>query len=186
MLSKEMPLRDNAELTGSPLLKGFTFLSAKPVLLICNNSDDDENPPKMPRIPENVEIMVVRGKLEMEIAEMGAEEAKEFLLAYNIEASLLARVIRRSLEIAHLVSFFTFVENEVRSWTVPRGTSALEAAGLIHSDMKKGFIRAEVLPYDELVKCGDFAEAKKDGRLRLEGKEYLVQDGDIIRFRFSV
>lgn len=186
ILSEEKPLRDRPEMAASPLLRGFTFLSAKPLLLISNNSDEDEDPPKMPHIPENVEVMVVRGKLEMEIGEMEPEEAKEFLSAFHIETSLIDRVIRRSLDVSNLISFFTVVENEARSWTVTKGTSAIEAADLIHSDMKKGFIKAEVLPYDQLVRYGSFSEAKKDGHLHLEGKKYIVQDGDIIRFRFNV
>jgi ribosome-binding ATPase YchF (GTP1/OBG family) len=186
ILAEEKPLRDDTEIAASPVLKGFTFLSAKPLLLISNNSDEDEDPPIMPRIPDNIEIMVVRGKLEMEIAEMAPEEAEEFLSAFHIERSLLDRVIQRSLAVSNLISFFTIVENEVRSWTVAKGFSALEAADLIHSDMRKGFIRAEVLPYDQLVKYGNFSEAKKEGQLRLEGKDYVVQDGDIIKFRFSV
>lgn len=186
ILSEGRPLRDNLEIGTSPLLKGFTFLSAKPLLLISNNSDEDEKPPAMPRIPKRIEVMVVRGKLEMEIGEMGPEEAKEFLTAFHIETSLIDRVIRRSFAVCNLISFFTVVENEVRSWTVPKGTSAIEAADLIHSDMRKGFIKAEVLPYDQLARYGSFSEAKKDGHLHLEGKNYTVQDGDIIRFRFNI
>ena len=186
ILSEDKPLRDNPEIATFPLLRGFTFLSAKPMLVISNNSDEDEDLPEMPHIPKNIEVMVVRGKLEMEIAEMGPEEAKEFLAAFHIESSLLDRVIKRSLVASNLISFFTVVENEVRSWTVTQGTLAIDAADLIHSDMKKGFIKAEVLPYDQLAKYGNLSEAKKDGNLHLEGKEYKVQDGDIIRFRFSV
>lgn len=186
ILSEERPLRDDTEIATSPLLKGFTFLSAKPMLVIANNSDEDEDPPEMPHIPEDIEVMVVRGKLEMEIGEMEPEEAREFLSAFHVERSLIDRVIKRSFAVANLISFFTFVEDEVKSWTVTKGTSAIEAADLIHSDMKKGFIKAEVLPYSQLVKYGDFSEAKKEGRLHLEGKKYIVQDGDIIRFRFSV
>jgi GTP-binding protein YchF len=186
ILSEDRPLRDDTEIATSALLKGFTFLSAKPMLVISNNSDEDEEPPKMPHIPNSIGVMVVRGKLEMEIEEMGPEEAKEFLSAFHIESSLLDRVIKRSFAVSNLISFFTVVENEVRSWTVTKGTSAIEAADLIHSDMKKGFIKAEVLAYDQLARYGNFSEAKKDGHLKLEGKEYQVQDGDIIRFRFSV
>ncbi|UCH00799.1 MAG: redox-regulated ATPase YchF [Deltaproteobacteria bacterium] len=186
ILSEERPLRDNTEIAVSPLLKGFTFLSAKPMLVIANNSDEDEAPPKMPHIPKDIDVMVVRGKLEMEIGEMEPEEAREFLSAFRIERSLIDRVIKRSLAVTNLISFFTVVEDEVRSWTVTKGTSAIEAADLIHSDMKKGFIKAEVLPYDRLVRYGNFSGAKKDGHLHLEGKKYIVQDGDIIRFRFSV
>jgi GTP-binding protein YchF len=186
ILSEDRPLRDDTEIATSALLKGFTFLSAKPMLVISNNSDEDEEPPKMPHIPNSIGVMVVRGKLEMEIEEMGPEEAKEFLSAFHIESSLLDRVIKRSFAVSNLISFFTVVENEVRSWTVTKGTSAIEAADLIHSDMKKGFIKAEVLAYDQLARYGNFSEPKKDGHLKLEGKEYQVQDGDIIRFRFSV
>ena len=96
------------------------------------------------------------------------------------------RVIKGSLAITNLISFFTVAENEVRSWSIPRGTPALDAADAVHSDMKKGCIKAEVLPYDQLIRYGGFLEAKKDGNLRLEGKDYIVQDGDIIRFRFNV
>jgi GTP-binding protein YchF len=186
MLSEDTPLSDNPEIIDSPLLKGFTFLSAKPMMVIANNSDEDEEPPKMTRIQKNIEVMAVRGKLEMEIAEMEPEEAEEFLSAFHIERSLLSRVIMRSLAACNLISFFTVEGNEVRSWTITRGTTAIQAADHIHSDMKKGFIRAEVLPYDQLMKYGNAAEAKKEGHLRLEGKDYLVQDGDIIKFRFSV
>jgi GTP-binding protein YchF len=186
ILSEDRPLRDHTEIATSALLKGFTFLSAKPMLVISNNSDEDQEPPKMPHIPDRIGVMVVRGKLEMEIEEMGPEEAKEFLSAFHIESSLLDRVIKRSFAVSNLISFFTVVENEVRSWTVTKGTSAIEAADLIHSDMKKGFIKAEVLAYDQLARYGNFSEAKKDGHLKLEGKEYQVQDGDIIRFRFSL
>jgi GTP-binding protein YchF len=186
MLSEDRPLSDNPEIIDSPLLKGFTFLSAKPMMVIANNSDEDEEPPKMTRIQKNIEVMAVRGKLEMEIAEMEPEEAEEFLFAFHIERSLLNRVIMRSLAACNLISFFTVEGNEVRSWTITRGTTAIQAADHIHSDMKKGFIRAEVLPYDQLMKYGNAAEAKKEGHLRLEGKDYLVQDGDIIKFRFSV
>ena len=186
ILSEDKPLRDNSEIANSPLLRGFAFLSSKPMLVISNNSDEDENLPMMPRIPKNVELMVVRGKLEMEIGEMGHEEAQEFLAAFNIEVSLIDRVIKRSFAASDLISFFTIVENEVRSWSITKGTSAIDAADLIHSDMKKGFIKAEVLPFDTLAKYGNLSEAKKDGHVKLEGKEYMVQDGDIIKFRFNV
>jgi GTP-binding protein YchF len=186
MLSQDHPLRNSPEIAASPILKGFTFLSAKPQMIIANNSDDDEEPPKMSRIPGDMEVMAVRGKLEMEIAQMDAEEAEEFLSAYNIDRSLIDRIIKRCLSACNLISFFTVEGSEVRSWTIPHGTTALDAAEFIHSDMKKGFIRAEVLAYDQLMISGSLANAKKDGHLRLEGKTYQVQDGDIVKFRFSV
>jgi hypothetical protein len=185
-LSQDRPLRNSPELAASPILRGFTFLSAKPRMAIANNSDDDEEPPGMSRIPEDIEVMVVRGKLEMEIAQMEPEEAEEFLSAFHVDRSLLDTVIKGCLDTCNLISFFTIEGSEVRSWTIPEGTTALDAAEFIHSDMKKGFIRAEVLAYDQLMTSGSLANAKKNGHLRLEGKTYQVQDGDIIKFRFSI
>ena len=182
----DYPLRNNPEIAASPLLKGFTFLSAKPQMVIANNSDDDEELPEMVGIPEDIEVMVVRGKLEMEIAEMEPEEAEEFVTAFHVDRSLLDRIIKRCLATCKLLSFFTVEGNEVRSWTIPDGTTAIDAADFIHSDMKKGFIRAEVLAFEQLMRNGSVADAKKEGHLRLEGKTYRVQDGDIIKFRFSI
>ncbi|MFW6148100.1 MAG: DUF933 domain-containing protein, partial [Thermodesulfobacteriota bacterium] len=185
-LSQDIPLRNIPETAASPLLKGFTFLSAKPQLVIANNPDDDEKPPEMSKIPEGIKIMAVRGTLEMELAQMDPEDAEEFLSLYHVDQSLLDRVIKQCLATCNLISFFTLEGSEVRAWTIPAGTSALDAAEVIHSDMKKGFIRAEVLAYDQLMVSGSLANAKKDGHLRLEGKTYQVQDGDIIKFRFSI
>ena len=130
--------------------------------------------------------MVIRGKLEQELAQMSNEEAAEFLDEFNISASAMDRVIKRSYELLGLISFFTFVESEVKAWTVKNDTSAVDAAGVIHSDMKKGFIRAEVVSYDNLMSTGSFHEARQKGHVRLEGKTYTVQDGDVITFRFNV
>jgi len=186
ILERGRPLRMSPELATVPLLKGFTFLSSKPQLVIINNDDDDESLPEWNATPENIEICVVRGRIEMEISLMSEEEAKEFLVEYHIEKSALDRVISRSYKILSLISFFTVVEDEVKAWTIGQGTPALEAAGEVHSDMQKGFIRAEVLSYNDLQKYGSFKDAKGVGRVRLEGKEYTVQDGDIINFRFNI
>jgi ribosome-binding ATPase YchF (GTP1/OBG family) len=129
---------------------------------------------------------VARGRLEMEIASMSPEEAKEFLAEYHIEKSALDRVIASSYKILNLISFFTGGDDEVKAWTIIRGTRALEAAGEVHTDMQKGFIRAEVLAYNDLHEYGSVKDARGAGRVRLEGKEYIVQDGDIINFRFNV
>ena len=137
-------------------------------------------------MPGYVEMLVVRGRLEKEIASMTPEEAEEFLVAYHIEKSALDRVIKSSYELLDLISFFTVLNEEVRAWTIKGGTSALDAAGAVHSDMQKGFIRAEVLSFQDLKTYGSFQEAKKVGHVRLEGKEYPVEDGDIINFRFNV
>lgn len=180
------PLRDNPELACSPLLRGYTFLSAKPVLVLFNNHDEDDAFPDWVKTGKKMNAMVVRGALEMELATMSPEDAAEFLGAYDIRTTVRHRVIQRSYELLGLISFFTVVEDEVKAWTVKKGTIALDAADIIHSDMKKGFIRAEVVAYGDLIQSGSYQEAKKGGLVRLEGKEYLVADGDIIHFRFNV
>ena len=131
-------------------------------------------------------IQAVKGRLEMEIAAMSEEDAEEFLAEYGIVESALDRIIKESYQILNLIAFFTVGDDEVKAWTIDKGTIALQAAGEIHSDIQKGFIRAEVLAYDDLVKYGSFKEAKNAGRVRLEGKEYVVEDGDIINYRFNV
>ena len=182
VLENSQPLRIKLELASAPALRGFTFLSAKPQLIIINNEDEDETMPPWNLEPEGL----VRGRLEMEIAAMSPEEAEEFLVAYHIEKSALDRVIMSSYSLMNLISFFTVVHDEVRAWTITSGTSALNAAGTVHSDMEKGFIRAEVLSFQHLKEHGSFQEAKKKGDVHLEGKEYIVQDGDVISFRFNV
>lgn len=186
LLDNGEPLRNNPELASSPLLKGFTFLSAKPQLVIINNDDDNDSLPEWASENKDLAIQAVRGRLEMDIASMNEEDAMEFFAEYNIKESALDRIIRESYRILDLISFFTVGEDEVKAWTIKKDTIALEAAGEIHSDIQKGFIRAEVLAYDDLIKYGTFKDAKAAGRVRLEGKEYLVQDGDIINYRFNV
>jgi GTP-binding protein YchF len=186
LLENGKPLRMSPELANSPLLKGFTFLSAKPQLVIINNDDDNESLPLWESSPEKIELAMARGRLEMEIASMSPEEAKEFLTEYHIEKSALDRVIASSYKTLNLISFFTGGDEEVKAWTIIRGTKALEAAGEVHTDMQKGFIRAEVLAYNDLHEYGSIKDARGAGRVRLEGKEYIVQDGDIINFRFNV
>lgn len=186
LLEENRPLRSDLELALSPELRGFTFLSAKPRLLIINNDDEDELFPSWSSPPEPAEVLVVRGSLEKEVASLPPEEAEEFMTAYHIETSALDRVIRSSYELLDLISFFTVGEDEVRAWTISRGTTALEAAGVIHSDIQQGFIRGEVISFEELKRLGSLQEAKKAGQVRLEGKEYVVRDGDIVHFRFNV
>jgi ribosome-binding ATPase len=184
LLEAETPLRENPVLSSAPLLRGFTFLSAKPMLTLLNNADDDDETPEMGLSSES--NMLIKGKLEQEICEMTTEEAAEFLAEFNITASAKDRVIRRSYELMGLISFFTVGEDEVRAWTIRKETEAVESAEVIHSDIKKGFIRAEVVSYNDLMAAGSYAEARKRGTVRLEGKTYRVQDGDIINFRFNV
>ncbi len=186
LLEHEIPLRSNRELATHPTLRGFTFLSAKPQLVMINNDDEDETMPRWQRKPDNAEMMIIRGRLEMDIANMTPEEAEEFIEAYNIKESALDRTINASYRLLNLISFFTTGEQEVRAWSVPANTPAIEAAGTVHTDMKKGFIRAEVVSFEDLKKHGSFQAVKKAGVMRLEGKEYAVKDGDIIHFRFNV
>jgi len=186
LLEQGVPLRSDLQLASAPLLKGFTFLSAKPMLILVNNDDEDESLPAWDQKPEGVDLFVVRGSLEKEIASLSPEEAKEFLEAYHIQESALDRVIRHSFHILNRISFFTVGPDEVKAWPIPKGTPALEAAGSVHSDIKQGFIRAEVVAFDDLRSHSGFNEAKKAGLVRLEGKTYEVKDGDIINFRFNI
>lgn len=186
MLENGEPLRSDFELASAPLLRGFTFLSAKPQLVVINNDDEDESIPDLKKLPKSLEILFVRGRLEMDIGSMQPDEAREFQTEYHIESSALDRVIMASRHLLKLISFFTVLNDEVRAWTVTEGCPVLEGAGTVHSDIKKGFIRAEVLAFDHFKQYGSFQEAKKAGQVRLEGKEYRIQDGDILTFRFNI
>jgi len=186
MLEAQNPLRDDPALATAHQLKGYTFLSAKPLLLLFSNDDEDKRLPAWDGSPEIPNALTIRGKLEMELSELPPEEAAEFSAAYQIEGFARERVIRHSCNVLGLISFFTVVNNEVRAWMVPGGTPALEAADVIHSDMKRGFIRAEVIAFEDLTVAGSYQKAKKEGKVRLEGKTYVVQDGDVITFHFNV
>jgi ribosome-binding ATPase len=133
-----------------------------------------------------VETMVVRGKLEMEMTQLSDAEAAAFRQDFGLSGSALDRVIGRSFALLNLATFFTVGDDEVRAWTIPRKVPAVEAAGAVHTDMQKGFIRAEVVAYEDLHRTGDHASARRQGLVRLEGKTYPVKDGDIINFRFNV
>ena len=184
-LAAEIPLRD-IEITQEENLNisGFGFLTLKPVLVVFNI---EESQPEVQADYPHKESMVVslKGKLEMELAQLPGEDAQLFMADYEIEELSLNRIIRYSYDLLGLQSFFTVGPDEVRAWTVQRGATAPEAAGKIHSDLQKGFIRAEVIHYDDLVALGGMPEARAKGKLRLEGKEYIVQDGDVLTIRFS-
>jgi ribosome-binding ATPase len=166
------------------MLGGFGLLSLKPLLRVINAGDDASDDSFADLVDE--QTLVLRGKLEAEIAQMTPDEASEFLTDFGISEPGLNRAIRFSFEMLGLESFFTVGEDEVRAWTIERGTPAPVAAGVIHSDLQKGFIRAETIAYDDLMALGSMAEARKHGKLRLEGKEYIVQDGDILNIRFNL
>ncbi|GAB6909365.1 conserved hypothetical protein [Desulfosarcina cetonica] len=185
-LDQEIPLRRFPDIAAAKILRGYAFLSAKPMLILFNNDDENDDLPDAAHLPEDEACMVIRAKLEQELAQMSEDEATEFLAEFNITASATDRVVQRSYELMGLMAFFTVGEDEVRAWTIARDTDAVDAAEVIHSDIKKGFIRAEVLAYDDLMAAGSYAEARKKGTVRLEGKTYKVLDGDIINFRFNV
>jgi ribosome-binding ATPase len=185
-LDNEIPLRRSPELAQAPLLRGYAFVSAKPMLVLFNNQDENNQLPEMDSATADETCMVIRARLERELAQMSEEDAKDFLSEFDITASAMDRVISKSYALLGLVSFFTVGPDEVRAWTIKSGTPALQAAGVIHSDIQKGFIRAEVLSYEDLMEAGTYAEARKKGTVRLEGKTYEVRDGDIITFRFNV
>ncbi|MFZ5563884.1 MAG: DUF933 domain-containing protein [Thermodesulfobacteriota bacterium] len=185
LLESGTPVRTHPEIAAAPLLRGFSLLSAKPLLVLINNDEEDTALP-IGTPPAGLELMVVRGKLEHEISRMADEEAAEFLREFGIDEPAIHRAIRRSYAMLGLISFFTVGEDEVRAWTIKKGALAPEAAGTIHSDMQKGFIRAEVVAYSDLVDAGSYAEARKRGTVRLEGKTYEMADGDIVNIRFNV
>ncbi len=186
ILNQEKPLRHFPEVAGAHVLRGYAFLSAKPCLVLFNNEDEDESLPALGPWADQETCAAVRGKLEQELGQMDPEEAREFMAEFDIRDLAMDRMITASYALLGLMSFFTVGEDEVRAWTIRKGTSAVDAAEVIHSDIKKGFIRAEVLAYDDLMAAGSYAEARKLGTVRLEGKTYEVKDGDIINFRFNV
>ncbi len=185
-LSEEKPLRDlEISAEDEKSLAGFGFLSRKPVLIVLNLAEG-QSAPALDYPHKHSQVVALQGKLEMDIAHLPADEMKLFLDEYGIEEPSLNRMIRLSYDLLGLQSFFTVGPDECRAWTVRRGATAPEAAGEIHTDLQKGFIRAEVVTYTDLVTLGGLAEARTHGKLRLEGKEYIVQDGDVLNIRFNI
>lgn len=185
VLGEGKPLRD-IELSedDEKVISGFGFLSRKP-LLIMFNLGEGQLQPDINYDHQRSSMVGLQGKLEMDLGQLSDEDATMFMEEYGIEELGLSRMIRASYDLLGLISFFTIGEDEVRAWTVRNGALASEAAGEIHTDLQKGFIRAEVITYDDLMEAGSMAEGRSKGKLRLEGKQYMVQDGDIISVRFS-
>lgn len=185
-LANENPLR-NVPVSAEEerLLSSFGFLSRKPMLVVLNLSEA-QKPPTIHYPHQHSQVVALQGKLEMDIAQLPPEDAQAFLAEYNIEEPSLNRMIRLSYDLLGLQSFLTAGPDECRAWTVRRGATAPEAAGVIHSDLQKGFIRAEVISFTDLMAQGGLTEAKTHGKLRLEGKEYIVQDGDVLNIRFNI
>jgi GTP-binding protein YchF len=184
-LEEEKPLRDLG--LGSDEIKplrGYGFLSFKPVLVVVNIGDGGQGP-DIAYDHKASAVVHLSVRLEKEISELSPEDALLFMEEYAISELSRSRVLQLSYELLGLQSFFTVGEDEVRAWTIRQGATALEAAATIHSDLAKGFIRAEVVGYDELIELGGLTQAKNKGRLRLEGKDYVVQDGEIVHIRHS-
>lgn len=188
-LENGKPIRD-LELIGDErrVIKNLAIVTAKPVLVLLNTGDRAvADAREIVRYDHKHTLLAtLQGKLEMELAQMSPDEAKEFMSEFGIAEPGLAKVIRLSYALLGLQSFFTTGEDEVRAWTIPAGANAVDAAGTIHTDLAHGFIRAEVISYDDMIAAGDLVEARKRGTLRLEGKDYIVQDGDILTIRFNV
>lgn len=163
-------------------LSSFGLLTRKQILTVFNLGENQ----KAPQMELDHPCVALPGKLEMEISQLSAEDAQMFMAEYGIQEPALNRMIRLSYDLLNLQSFFTVGEDEVRAWTTRRHATAHEAAGEIHTDIARGFIRAEVVAYDDLIALGSMAECKAKGKFRLEGKEYIVKDGDIVHVRSSL
>jgi hypothetical protein len=177
-------------------LRGFMFLSEKPILYVLNVNESTELGKELEaaaakyKLTEvasrpNAGAAAICGKVEAELAEMSDADAAEFLSSYGLTESGLVRLIRTTYTLLGLISFFTAGEDECRAWTIPVNTRAQDAAGAIHSDLQKHFIRAETIRWDQLLEAGSEANARARGTLRLEGKDYIVQDGDVMHIRHS-
>jgi hypothetical protein len=166
------------------LLSGYGLLSRKPLLIILNHSESED--PRLQSQPEGTRTINVRGRLEMELGQLDANEAKEFREEYGVLEPAQDLMIRAAYDLLSIISFFTFNESELRAWGLKEGGSALDAAEAIHSDIARGFIRAEVIAWEELVNLGGLSQARSAGRLRVEGKDYKVEDGEIIYIRFNI
>lgn len=185
-LSDEMPLRDlQLEPAEEKALRGYGLLTLKPVLVVFN-IDDDQEEVAVDYPHARSAVVNLRGRLEAELAQLPAGDVALFMEEYGISELGLNRVIRLSYDLLGLLSFYTVGEDEVRAWRVRREATAVEAAGAIHSDLARGFIRAEVIGVDELLDLGGMAGARAAGRLRLEGKQYQVRDGEIVHVKFNV
>jgi len=176
-------------------LRGLNLLSDKPMLYVANIAESDIGQEQLNQYAQKVydhaaaegaEFVEICAQIEAEVAELAESEKADYLDALGLKESGLDRLISAGYRLLGLISFLTAGEKESRAWTIKRGTLAPQAAGTIHSDFERGFIRAQIVGYDDLIACGSLAEAKAKGLLRLEGKDYVMQDGDVVEFRFNV
>jgi ribosome-binding ATPase len=194
MLNQGQPARLlEPDETGRQLLKELSLLTAKPVLYVANVSEQEAvtgndwvRQLEKVAATEGALVVTISGAIEAELSRLAAAERQEYLESMGLAESGLNRLIKAGYRLLDLITFFTVGEKETRAWTIPQNTRAQDAAGVIHSDFARGFIRAEVIAYDNFVACGGEAGARDKGLLRLEGKEYLVKDGDCMHFRFNV
>ncbi len=191
-LENGTPLR-NTDLSAAEwaLLSGYRFLTQKPLLLVLNVPEGDVAAPPPADLARHADearlgLVVLSGPVEMDIAQMPAEDQKEFVTSMGLEEPASGRFIHAAYALLDLISFLTAGPDECRAWPIKRGTTAQKAAGKIHSDIERGFIRAEVVRWDDLVKLGSEAKCREAGKLRSEGKDYVVHDGDVVNFRFNV
>jgi GTP-binding protein YchF len=194
-LENDRPIRElDLEPAAARIITNYQFLTAKLLLIVVNIGEEQlaetaamEKELNGRYAAGKRRVTALCGKLEMELAQLDSAAAAELRSGYGLEQTGLERTIKASYELADLITFLTAAPpNEVRAWSIKKGTTAVKAAGKVHTDMEKGFIRAETIGFDALVKCGGLAEARKQGLLRLEGKDYVVQDGDVITFLFNV
>lgn len=160
------------------LVKDLSLLTLKPMIYVLNADED--------KVFQETDYIAISAKIEAELAELPEEEAKKYLGELKLESSGLDKLIKKSYDILDLITFFTAGEMETKAWTIKRGAKAPQAAGVIHTDFEKGFIRAEIIDWQALTESGGEAKAREKGLIRLEGKDYVVQDGDVVHFRFSV
>ncbi|MFY9176828.1 MAG: redox-regulated ATPase YchF [Caldicoprobacterales bacterium] len=196
-LEDNIPLRNmDFDKEEKEIVKNLFFLTSKPVIYAANIAEDDigKEPENIPMVKElmdfaakeNSEVLVICSKIEEEIAQLDADEKEMFLKELGLKESGMDRLIKCCYRLLGLISFLTAGPNEVRAWTIVEGTKAPQAAGKIHSDFERGFIRAETIAYEDLISAGSYAAAKEKGLVRSEGKDYVVKDGDVILFRFNV
>ncbi|MEK6734721.1 MAG: redox-regulated ATPase YchF [Pseudomonadota bacterium] len=193
VLSEGNPVRKIINEDNHKIIKGLNLITSKPILYVCNVNEEDaakgngySEQIKVKAAPEDAQMLIISAKIEEEMSGLDQEDRNEFLKDLGLEETGLAKIIRTGYSILNLDTFFTIGPKEARAWTVKKGSTAPQAAGEIHTDFEKGFIRAETMSYEDFTRYGGEAGAKEAGKFRLEGKDYIVKDGDVMHFRFNV